>query len=86
MFAMFQATSSGEAITTALGLIAGAVILVFCWAKIFSKAGYSPFLSLLMVVPLANIVMFLVFAFATWPIQKRSQGVVLPAEGARKVA
>jgi hypothetical protein len=43
-------------------------ILAFC--KIFSKAGFSWALGLLMLVPIANIVMFLYLAFAEWPIQR----------------
>ena len=51
------------------GLIVVAIkILIFC--KIFSKAGYSWALGLLMLVPIANIIMPFVLAFADWPIQK----------------
>lgn len=42
-------------------------ILIFC--KIFSKAGYSWALGLLMLVPIANIIMLFVLAFAEWPIE-----------------
>jgi len=41
--------------------------IVIYW-RIFSKAGYSGALSLLMFVPIANIVMLCVLAFAEWPI------------------
>jgi hypothetical protein len=43
-------------------------ILAFC--KIFSKAGFSWALGLLMLVPIANIIMFFFLAFADWPIQR----------------
>ena len=43
-------------------------ILIFC--KIFSRAGYSWALGLLMLVPIANIIMLFVLAFAEWPIQR----------------
>jgi len=49
-------------------LIVAVKILVFC--KIFSKAGYSWALGLLMLVPIANIIMLFVLAFAEWPIQR----------------
>lgn len=39
--------------------------------KIFSKAGYSGALSLLMLIPLANIVLILILAFSKWPIEKK---------------
>ncbi len=41
--------------------------IVIYW-RIFSKAGYSGALSLLMFVPVANLVMLCVLAFAEWPI------------------
>ena len=49
-------------------IIIAVKILVFC--KIFSKAGYSWALGLLMLVPIANIIMLFVLAFAEWPIQR----------------
>jgi len=52
-----------------IGLIISVIqILVFC--KIFSKTGYSWALGLLMLVPIANIVMLFVLAFAGWPIER----------------
>ncbi len=49
-------------------IIVAVKILIFC--KIFSKAGYSWALGLLMLVPIANIIMLFVLAFAEWPIQR----------------
>lgn len=43
-------------------------ILAFC--KIFSKAGFSWALGLLMLVPIANIIMFFFLAFADWPVHR----------------
>lgn len=52
-----------------VGLIVTVIkVLVFC--KIFSKAGYCWALGLLMLVPVANIIMVFVLAFADWPILK----------------
>jgi hypothetical protein len=42
--------------------------VIFC--KIFSKAGYCWALGLLMFVPIVNIIMPFVLAFADWPIQR----------------
>ncbi|MDE1155264.1 MAG: hypothetical protein PW735_05975 [Acidobacteriaceae bacterium] len=47
----------------------GAAILIVPFWQIFKKAGMSPALSLLMVVPLANLVMLYVLAFSQWKIQ-----------------
>ena len=49
-------------------IIVAVKILIFC--KIFSKTGYSWALGLLILVPIANIVMLFVLAFAEWPIQR----------------
>jgi hypothetical protein len=46
------------------------VLTVIIWCKIFSKAGYSWAMGLLMLVPIANLVMMLVLAFSDWPVQR----------------
>jgi UPF0716 family protein affecting phage T7 exclusion len=46
------------------------VIQIIAFCKIFSKAGFSWALGLLMLVPIANIIMFFYLAFAEWPIQR----------------
>jgi len=43
------------------------VLLVVPYWKIFGKAGFSPWLALGMLVPLANFVLLFYLAFATWP-------------------
>ena len=54
------------------GLISLVVIVFFVivYWRIFSKAGYSGALSLLMFVPIANIIVLCVLAFAEWPIYR----------------
>jgi hypothetical protein len=49
-------------------------LTVFAWWRIFSKAGHPGVLSLAMVVPLLNFVLFFWFAFSTWPIEKPALG------------
>ena len=50
-----------------VGLIVAAIkVWIFC--RVFSKAGYSWALGLLMMVPIANIIMPFVLAFGDWPI------------------
>ena len=46
--------------------------IVFIWAdvRIIRRAGYSGWWILIGLVPLLNVVMFLVFAFKEWPIQR----------------
>ena len=50
-----------------------ALVFVVSWWKIFAKAGFPGALSLLMLVPLVNFVMFLVVAFAPWPALKEKK-------------
>ncbi|MEW6363947.1 MAG: hypothetical protein AB1714_04845 [Acidobacteriota bacterium] len=42
-------------------------IIVLPFWKIFSKAGFPPALSLLMLLPLINILMLFYLGFAEWP-------------------
>jgi len=73
----YQSPEAGELIAGGIGLVVflvialGSTILgIIIWWKIFSKAGYSGALSLLMLVPIANLIMLLVLAFGTWPIHR----------------
>lgn len=50
-----------------IGLVS-IIFAVIVWWRIFSKAGFNGALSLLMFVPIANLVMILILAFAKWPI------------------
>jgi uncharacterized membrane protein YhaH (DUF805 family) len=44
---------------------------LFLWWRIFSKAGYSGALALLMLIPgLGELIIICVLAFSTWPITK----------------
>ncbi len=45
------------------------VAIVMSWAKIFSKAGFSPVLCIAMLIPLVNLGFLLWFAFSDWPIE-----------------
>jgi len=48
------------------------VVIILPFWFIFSKAGYSGWLSLLMVVPIINIVTLYFLAFSTWPTQRET--------------
>jgi hypothetical protein len=61
---------------TALGSMFGLAVLVgivvLCWWplwRIFTKAGYFGMTSLLLLVPLVNIVAVWYFALTDWPIE-----------------
>lgn len=46
------------------------IIKVWIYCRVFSKAGYSWALGLLMLVPIANLIMPFVLGFGDWPIEK----------------
>ena len=51
--------------------------------KIAAKAGYNPALSLLMLVPGANLIVQCIFAFSEWPVErelKRARGEAGPPQ------
>lgn len=78
--------SSGLGICFILGYlafllaIAALSALIFC--KIFSKAGYHWAMGLLVLVPLGNLVVLLVLAFAEWPILKELRSLRQPQPAA----
>jgi hypothetical protein len=65
---------------TIIRIVAGMMFLliipiaVIPYWKIFGKAGFSPALSLLIIVPLANLIVLYYVAFADW--KPRTGGVV----------
>lgn len=78
--AMIQAMGPMFAVFAIVGLVV-LVFMIFCWWKIFSKAGYSGALSLIFlacIVPLIGplIVLGLIiwFAFSDWPVAKKARG------------
>lgn len=40
----------------------------YIWTHIFEKAGYNRWWGLAMLVPLANVVALVLFAFSDWPV------------------
>ena len=50
----------------------GVLLTVIALWKICSKAGFNGALSLLMLLPIANIVLLLYIAFAEWPALKNN--------------
>jgi len=59
-------------------VLVGAVVLyvvllvfgVYLYCRVARKAGYSPWAGLLLLVPVANVVVMLMFAFSEWPIER----------------
>ncbi|HVP58125.1 MAG TPA: hypothetical protein VMU02_08500 [bacterium] len=53
-------------------LIVGIIMIIPFW-KIFQKAGLTPALSILMIIPLINLVMIYYLAFTDWPALRGKQ-------------
>jgi uncharacterized membrane protein len=53
----------------------GAIIAIIPFWRICQRVGYSPWLSLLMAIPLVNIIFVYILAFSAWPSQR---GPVVP--------
>jgi hypothetical protein len=51
-----------------LVIIIGSLIVVIPYWMIFKKAGFPPFLGILMVVPLVNVALLYVLAFSQWKV------------------
>jgi hypothetical protein len=78
---------------SAMGIAAGGVIAIvvislvffiaYLWAyvNIIRRTGYSGWWVLIGLVPIANIVMFFVFAFKEWPIQRELRALRAQAGG-----
>ena len=58
-------------------LIVLVIVGFFIWiyARIAQKAGFSGWWSLIMFVPLVNLVMVWVFAFIGWPAERSGENV-----------
>ena len=68
-----QALGASLGITIMISAIISLALIVFAviiYWKIFSKAGYSGAMGLLMFVPIANIVAICILAFGNWPIHQ----------------
>ena len=54
-------------------LIGAYVVMLVAYIRIIQKAGYSGWWVLVGLVPVLNLVMFLVFAFSTWPVLRENE-------------
>ena len=48
----------------------GAVVVIWPATKICAKAGYSPWLGIAAVIPIANIILLWFLALAEWPARR----------------
>lgn len=62
---------AGLALLQLIFFLIGVAIVIIPFWKIYSKAGFSKWLSLLMIVPLINLIVLYVVAFSSWPAQRQ---------------
>jgi hypothetical protein len=67
------------AILPVIILVALAVVIVPCWF-ICKKAGFSPWLSLLNIIPPGNLILLYVLAFAEWKVVPAPQAMWQPQQ------
>jgi uncharacterized membrane protein YhaH (DUF805 family) len=71
-----ESTQQALAILSTFGAITGIIAIasvvfaIIIYWRIFSKAGYSGAMSLLMLVPIANLIVICILAFGEWPIHR----------------
>jgi hypothetical protein len=56
------------------GWIVVAIVLVVPFWRLCQRVGHSPWLSLLMLLPIANVILLYYIAFAEWPSQRGGTG------------
>jgi hypothetical protein len=61
---------AGFILVYALFIIAILVFTIYIQWRIASKAGYPGAYSLLLLIPLVNLIVLIIFAFSEWPIQR----------------
>ena len=64
---------AGLAAMSGFFILVGLAIMLFTlfvYFMIVKKTGYNPWLSLLMLVPVANFVVLLILAFSEWPVER----------------
>lgn len=66
-----EASADGFFLIAGIFYLAMIILFIVAYWKIWSKAGFNGAWSLLMLVPLVNLVAFLYLAFAEWPVHRR---------------
>lgn len=70
--AIQHAVMAVMAILPLIILVCLAIVIVPCWF-ICKKAGFSPWLSLLNIIPAGNLILLYVLAFAEWKVMPAQQ-------------
>jgi DNA-directed RNA polymerase subunit RPC12/RpoP len=51
------------------------LFFLYCWICIVMKAGYTWAFGLLFLIPVVNLILYILFAFETWPLQMKYRKV-----------
>jgi hypothetical protein len=75
---MGDSTAAGDSLAAGFMVfivveLAVGVFMLYLIGRILRKAGFSGWWALLMLIPLVNLAMFIVFAFADWPVQAQAR-------------
>jgi hypothetical protein len=57
------------------------VFTAWVWWRIFAKTGHGGWMGILMLVPLANLIVFIMLAFGEWPIERELEAWRAQARG-----
>ncbi len=66
---MFRAMAGGFAVVWFLFVIAVLIFSIYCAWRVATKSGYPGAYSLLLLIPIVNIVIQLIWVFSEWPIE-----------------
>ena len=62
-----------ELLVIGILLVFGGIVVILPFWMIFSKAGFSGWMSLTQIIPIVNVVALFYLAFAEWPIHRDRQ-------------
>jgi hypothetical protein len=79
----FNTFIGGSFISFLVGAGISLLIAIIVWWVIFAKAGYPGALAILMIIPLVNLIVFLVFLFGEWPVRKELKALRQQVQQAR---
>lgn len=68
-----MAIGTPELIGIGFFLFLGGVVVILPFWLIFSKAGFSGWMSLTQVIPIVNVVALFYLAFAEWPVHRNAE-------------
>jgi uncharacterized membrane protein YhaH (DUF805 family) len=78
---MYRGLAAGAIALWFLFAIAVLIFSIYCAWRVATKCGYPGAYSLLLLIPIVNIIVQLIWVFSEWPIEtelKRARSAILP--------